>query len=139
MALLCTRCSPIDRNLGSQAELLYGRNLRTNLPTHRKGSETISETLRNKREKQAAYYNRDAKDLPELHIGQPVALQDAQTLRWTKATVVDKDNHRSYTVETDNGSTFRRNRRHLKDLPSQRTPSNVPVGADASLTMLSMR
>ena len=124
LAMLHARCTPINYSLGSPAQLLYGRTLRADLPVHTQGDEQVIETLRNISNKQAEYYNTTAKDLPELYVGQQVALQDAETLQWTKAKVKECHPYRSYTVLTETGSTLRRNRRHLKDIPSS-VPSNI--------------
>jgi len=142
LALLCARATPIDGQIGSPSELLYNRMIRTNLPVRIRGSELTTEKLQVKQATQEHYYNRGAKDLPELSVGQIVGLQDARTLRWSKARVVEKQDPRSYTVETSNGSRLRRNRRHLKDLAPEpmttaesttRTVSNNR-GADSSIS-----
>lgn len=132
LAMLQARCTPVSHGLGSPADLLYGRKLRAGLPLHTLGDEDVRETLRNRSEKQAEYYNQGAKDLPELHIGQQVAIQDADTLKWRRATVEDKHDNRSYTVTTETGSTLRRNRRHLRDLPTASTTPSSGVAASSS-------
>ena len=60
-------------------------------------------------------HDRSARDLPPLHTGQHVRLQEANGT-WTPATVVEnRPEPRSYTVHTPNGGLYRRNRRQLQD------------------------
>ena len=117
LALLCVRATPLDARVGSPADLLYGRPLRTNLPLKTRGSEDVVSALRFRQEQQKLYYDKSAKDRPDLQIGQTVGLQDPNSLRWTEAKVIQKcPEPRSYVVEAQGGSQFRRNQRFLKDI-----------------------
>ena len=81
--------------------------------------------LGEKRMRQDTYYNRNAKDLPSLKKGDVVCIKPAKyNKHWQKATVQRQVNVRSYEVETDYGSVFRRNRRHLRKTTA---PPAVPV------------
>ena len=133
MALLCARTTPVDSQIGSPAELLYNRVTRSNLPVRIKGNDLIVERLQERQLKQEEYYNRGSKDLPELYIGQTVGLQDVKSLRWNKAKVVEKQDPRSYVVETKNGSYLRRNRRHLKDLMPENFTTNESSSSDSNV------
>ena len=126
MALLCARATPVDGRIGSPGEILYGRTLRSNLPMKIRGSEQVSEELEQRQIRQQHYYNKGAKDLAELQIGQTVGLQDTKTLRWKKACVIDKQDPRSYVVQTEDGTTLRRNRRFLKDLLPHSVTTSLP-------------
>ena len=46
LALLCVRATPLDARVGSPADLLYGRPLRTNLLLKTRGSEDVVSALR---------------------------------------------------------------------------------------------
>ncbi len=84
-------------------------------------------------EKTTNYYNRDAKDLPELTIGDHVLIQNPDSKRWTTPGVVVKTGpNRDYMVKTPSGRIFRRNRRMLRKrtvvLPGTIPPAeNEPV------------
>ena len=119
LSLLCLRTTPIDNNLPSPAELLYSRQLRSNLPllsSHTPQDTAVHKNLQARQRTQKKYHDRSARDLPPLHTGQHVRLQEANGT-WTPANVVEKrPEPRSYTVRTPNGGLYRRNRRQLRDL-----------------------
>ena len=55
------------------------------------------------------YYDKTVKDLPPLHSGQQILMQDNRGT-WTPATVVEKrPEPRSYTIHTHSGGLYRRN------------------------------
>jgi transposase InsO family protein len=118
-ALLCIRTTPIDNQLPSPAELLYGRKIKGNVPVipqnnlHNK--DNIYERLQERQDKQKQYFDQHAKDLPPLQPGQAVRIQDHVTGKWTPAKVINKcPEPRSYTVKTDGGAILRRNRKHIQ-------------------------
>ena len=134
MALLCLRTTLLDNHLPSLAEILYNRKIRTmissllNKITVR--DNKIREWMSSKSRKQQQYFNRNAKDLPELMIGSKVSvLQENDT--WQTATVVDKCTKlRSYIVKMhSDGKLFRRIRRHLQEVfsPLRRVTLNLPA------------
>ena len=130
LAMLCIRATPISAQIGSPAELLYNRQIKSNLPMRTKGDEAIAEHLIKCQERQAMYYDRNAiREQPELAIGQTVGIQDPKTLKWSLAQVMEKTPEpRSYMVKTRNGAVLRRNRRFLKDIQ----PRNFETRADNS-------
>ena len=99
-------------------QLLYSRQLRSNLPllsSHTPQDTAVHKNLQARQRTQKKYHDRSARDLPPLHTGQHVRLQEANGT-WTPATVVKKrPEPRSYTVRTPNGGLYRRNRRQLRD------------------------
>ena len=128
LALQCIRSTPINNQIGSPANLLYGRTIRSNLPLRTSGQEDTLSALKQRQEDQRYYYNRSAKDRPEMQIGQTVGLQDPKTLKWMPGRIVDKcDEPRSYIVQTPNGSRLRRNQRFLKDLATPRSLDQTPA------------
>ena len=69
-------------------------------------------TLKGKRAKQAHYYNRKARDLPPISVGETVRLRLPGEKRWTAGRCTGFQGPRSYLVRV--GETeYRRNRRHL--------------------------
>ncbi|XP_061193428.1 uncharacterized protein K02A2.6-like [Saccostrea echinata] len=120
LALLDWRNTPSE-NIGSSAvQRLMGRRTRTLLPTK---SELLKPSLPTNVKEQLAkrkslsefYYNRTAKDLPKINIGETVRIRPfGKEKTWTKAKVDEKVNIRSYQVTTEDGRTYRRNRKHLR-------------------------
>ncbi len=76
MAMLCARATPVDAKIGSPAELLYGRPIRTNLPVRTHQNEGIYNALKDRQDQQKWYYSRGSSDRPDLQVGQAVGLQD---------------------------------------------------------------
>ena len=123
LALLAHRSSPLQCGY-SPSELLMNRKLRTTLPIPRSSlipSVPDRELLREKDEhykihqKQNFDNHHGVRELPQLQPGDAVWLPD----RNSEAVVLEQVNHRSYQVQTPEG-TYRRNRRALIQLP---TPS----------------
>ena len=109
----------------SPNQILMRHNVRTRLPMLRPGFRTIRDeevekAMKNKVEafkKQETRFNRDARDLPELQIGQLVRIYNLKTRQWdTKAIIINKDRNRSYQVRTETSSILWRNRRFVKEL-----------------------
>lgn len=73
-----------------------------------------TEKLELKRQKAKFYYDRHAKQLPELEIGQEVRIQPLRKNQtWKEATCIERLSDRSYVVKSGN-EFFRRNRQFLK-------------------------
>jgi len=106
----------------SPAQRLMNRRTRTTLPTTERllqpnvvEKEAEQSRLRNLKQRQAYYYNRNTKDLPPLQEGQTFRMKPfTQDKTWQKATVQQRLDERSYLVENKNGTVFRRNRVHLR-------------------------
>ena len=65
-----------------------------------------------RQQKQKFYHDKNAKPLKELDVGDTVRLRREK--EWIPAKVVEKDKHpRSYHVTTEQGTTYRRNRRDI--------------------------
>jgi len=95
-------------------------------------TEEQQRLLRQQQLKQAQYYNKIAKDLPKLAIGDVVRMKPIRNHQciWRKATVTQKVDDRSYVVETPEGGTYRRNRYHLRKTREAAPPKTVePVVA----------
>ena len=107
----------------SPAQRLMGRRTKTLLPTAQSllmpkttqpGIEKSQ--LKERQRAQAKYYNRNTKDLPTLSEGGVVRMKPFKlgAKSWPKAQVTARLDERSYTLETENGTVYRRNRQHLK-------------------------
>ena len=125
LALLEYRNTLVD-GLASPAQLLMSRNLRSVVPCTKQ--LLTPKTIHHKRfrqnrikqqSRQSKYHNRQSKELKPLQIGQPVRAQICGKL-WQAGIVKRVDvNPRSYIIETTDGGTYRRNRRHIKTLNQQ--------------------
>ena len=93
VALLCLRTTPIDQKLPSLAELLFGRAIQENHPRKIPRdtlNEAVASRLEERQEFQRYYYDRSARQLPELTPGQMVSIQDQTTLKWKPANLKEK-------------------------------------------------
>ena len=117
----------------SPSQILLKRNVRTRLPMLRSRHRTIQDheieaAVAKKDEdyrKQQRRFDRTAKDLPELQIGQKVLVYNLRTKVWdTEAIIIDKDENRSYQFRTNNNSIYWRNRRFIKEITRGLTRSN---------------
>ena len=125
LALLQIRATPIDNKLPSPAELLFGRPIATNLPSRGEpGKEEHREQLeaRSTCMKTTHDLNSRNTELPPLYPGQNVRILDKTNNAWHPGTIIQKDvNPRSYLVATPNGGKLRRNRAHLRAIPTTMT------------------
>ena len=118
LSILEYRVTPMECGY-SPSELLMGRQLRSIIPTARSNllpryvsPEIVRERLSSSKTKSKIHYDKNAKSLPPLDIGESARIQ-SKNLKWKQAVVTDKHNDRSYTVQTPDGASYRRNRRHL--------------------------
>lgn len=97
-----------------------GRRTRTTLPTTSKLlrprlPKNVKSKLQKKCEKQKYFYNRQARPLKQINVGDTVRFKNDQF--WQKAMVVAKSPQpRSYVIQSGQ-QTFRRNRKHLIQTP----------------------
>ena len=79
----------------------------------------IKKAIKKKNEvliKQQTRFDKTAKDLPELNVGDLVRVFNFKTKQWDlKAEIINKDENRSYQVQTEN-VTLWRNRRFIKKI-----------------------
>ena len=109
LALVAHRNTPSDGMTTSPAQRLFGRKTRTRLPTSSRLLDPVGETATAREEltkakfKQALYFDRTAKPLPELQICDPVGmLPKTGEKTWVRAKVTAKVSPRSYIVATRN-------------------------------------
>ena len=77
-ALLLHRATPLGPNLPSPAELMYNRNIQSNLPIRVTGK--VNDEIRNKmlriNRHSEERYNTHSKPLPELNMNKDILYQD---------------------------------------------------------------
>ena len=107
----------------SPAEILYGSQIRSIVPaTFRTYADSWKEKFDSWDKKavklkkgEEEYYNKQAKPLPPLKIGQKVRLQDAVTRKWDRSgIIVGIGKNRDYHIRLPSGRVFWRNRRLLR-------------------------
>ena len=116
VALLQYRNTPVAGCDYSPAQMLFSRSLRTKLPVAAEQLTpeivTPREQLCDRQQKQKNYFDRATKALPPLQADDVVRVQ--RDGKWQRGRV--QRPHvapRSYVIETEDGSTLRRNRRQL--------------------------
>ena len=135
LALLSYRSTPTEPTRESPARLLMGREIRTTLPVLKENLrpvwpdlETIKRNDAKAKKCYERYYNRrySTKPLPSLSIGDKVRLKIDGEKAWTTTATVKRQEAtpRSFTMETEQGNTPRRNRRHIQLV--SREPSLPP-------------
>lgn len=113
--------TPLADDIPSPAELLQSRKLRSIIPMSLaylkpKIQKCIHNKIVNRQIKQKMYYDRNAKDLCSLHVGQKVKILQMNNIckrRWLAGTVTRVLRNRSYEVQLTTGVTIIRNRRHI--------------------------
>ena len=102
----------------SPVQRLMSRRTCTRLPVsanllYSRVEEGVKEKLKAKRQSAKGYYNRSARVLPELEIGQEVRVAGQRNKTWEAGTCVQKLLDRSYLVEV-NGNSLRQDREALR-------------------------
>ena len=126
LALLDWRNTPSEGFEGlSPAQRLTGRRARTLFPVHKKLLDTTTadvqrQYLKKQKNGQKQYYDRTAHEKPSIPVKHTVRAHLNDDRGWVKAEVVEQLPYRSYTVQTEDGTKYRRNRRHVRfsDEPS---------------------
>lgn len=142
LALLNYWATPLSHGR-SPAELLFNRQLKTRMPQLLENECALDKGLVEKRQKdklkQKRNYDRGSKELSKLEPNDRVKLHNGK--HWgLEARVLQNVAPRSYEVQTQEGTTYRRNRRHLLKVPvTEETnvnldKANTPVmGSDECL------
>ncbi|KAK7105840.1 hypothetical protein V1264_017168 [Littorina saxatilis] len=127
LALLSYRATPIPSLGASPAELAFGRQLRTRLPSLPKSlipqtpvAKDFKERDRQAKQQQKENYDRrhGVQSLPTLEPGETVKIKIDGEDGWRQSgRVVEQCATRSYVVQTPTGR-LRRNRRHLRRAPT---------------------
>lgn len=120
IALLSLRTTPIESNLPSPVEIIFGRKIHANLPVHFPNKspdrDQIGERLEIRQHNQKAYHDKHVHELDSSDPGQNVMVRDTEHNTWQPAIVKEKcAEPRLYWVQTSNGNVLRRNRYHLRE------------------------
>ena len=122
----------------SPAQLVYGRPVQDALPAHRRqfaaswqrASDAVDAAAASRRERIEQAYNQHSRDLPELNVGNQVAVWDPKTHRWDRyGVVVELQPFRRYLVRLTSGRLLARNRRHLRRRYGHALPDNMKLDA----------
>jgi hypothetical protein len=144
LAILALRNTPIDGIGLSPVQMLMGRRTRTRLPSNKAllvpkfDTAKIKPALQERQQKQKLYYDRNAKPLEPLKQGDNVKMRDEDKKVWLPATVTRvNEEPRSYTITSESGGEYRRNRRDLQkcqrdsrnddETPQTSATENIPV------------
>ncbi|XP_061128337.1 uncharacterized protein K02A2.6-like [Syngnathus typhle] len=120
LVLLSLRNTPVTGLNLTPAQMLMGRVLRSTLPCSsavlkQSSPQHILERIQDLQSRHKQRYDQRAKQLPVLTPGDTVHMQTRRG--WEPAVVIrQRDEPRSYTVQTPAGRTRRRNRRHLRKI-----------------------
>jgi len=120
------RASP-NKDFASPSERLFSRRIRTLIPIDdnqlepkQSNLDELKKQRENRQVRMQQSYDKSAKDLSALHVGQPVMLQTVndKTQKWREARVLEKLTNRSYLVDKGDG-IVRRNRQMLRKRPEE--------------------
>ena len=138
MAMMTYRDTVIQATGKSPAQLMFGRHIRTNLPTLPSALENKDINMDIVRERDGRYKSKyteyydsrhGVKSLPAIRPGDQVRLRTTEK-HWNESGRVVKkaSTPRSYIIET-NGKEVRRNRRHLRvhDKLAQSNNGHIPT------------
>ena len=118
LVILDWRNTPTERIGTSPAQRLMGRRCRTLLPVvdtllqPRYFTAEATRALRGMKQRQQHYYNKGSKPLQPISPGKTVRMEFPGQTTWSAGTCMGDVAPRSYNVKVE-GSTYRRNRRHL--------------------------
>ncbi|GBO30340.1 hypothetical protein AVEN_263325-1 [Araneus ventricosus] len=113
------RNTPISGLNLCPAQLMFSRRLRTKLPVTNKlvNSEVFNNVkglLIENQQIQKQFRDRSAKSLSKLNPGDNARMQNMKNKTWEPAQVISIDKDlRSYTVKSESGKIFKRNRKYL--------------------------
>ena len=133
LALLDYRNTPTQGLETSPVQRLMSRRTKTLLPTTAKLLQPQIPDGQHKKmlanqERQAKYYDRGARTLPDLKPGDTVRMyhgpSKTKSQELLKAMVNSKLGSRSYEVLTEDGRNFRRNRVHLRKSEEEFQPNS---------------
>ena len=140
IALMLYRSTPHSATGVTPAQLMFGRQIRTivpsvasNLKPKWPNDSVVRANDTKYKESMAFNYNRKhgCKEHEEFQPGQSARMKTDNESDWKSVTICSKSNFpRSYIVKTNDGSLYRRNAKHL--LPSK-TP---PMSQQSTMTSL---
>ncbi len=112
--------TPFEDIGSSPVQLLMGRRTRTMILTHRglllpqtPKCAKVVKGLQHRQLVSKKYYDRSGRDLPPLEVGDKVRICPNRENKWCSAEVLP----RSYVVQDESGSVYRRNRKQIISVP----------------------
>jgi len=120
LALLDWRNTPSESSKLSPAQILMGRRTRSKLPMssillRSDRTDTARAAQQTSKDVQAYYYNRNVRERQPLNVGDTVRYKHApDDPDWRKGQIANNLPHRSYEIETEDGSLRRRTSRHVR-------------------------
>lgn len=119
--LLEYNTTPVSSMGLTPSQLFFGRQLKARLPIasellkrNNLNEVDVKDKIDSKRLNQKRYYDRLAKDLPELNVGDKVIFKK-NGKEWHYGQVTRKVNARSYIIKDYFGNHFRRNRKFISN------------------------
>jgi len=125
IALLNYRNTPTEGLDSSPAQRLMSRRTRTLLPTvssllYPQIATDVPMKIEQKRRQTKFFYDKSAKILPQIEVGQDVRVAPLQrNQQWRSGTCLDRLSDRSYLIDVGN-KVIRRNRQALKPTTPER-------------------
>ena len=117
LALLEHRNTPLSDQLGSPVQRLMGQRTKILLPTSEKllqpktiSPKVVCRKMTQRKAKQKYYYDKHARHLKEMAVGDAVMMMDGNKWKPAKVIAISQDAPRSYVIKTPKGQTYRRNR-----------------------------
>ncbi|KAI8733748.1 hypothetical protein BgiBS90_036959 [Biomphalaria glabrata] len=115
-ALLELRNTPRQCTGFSPAEMCLKRSPQTLIPSTSKclSEHVVAEKKENYKRQVKRQYDKQARDLPKLHLGQTIYYQNPGQTGWYPGMIREHPSPRSYKIKGDNGGLYIRNRFHIK-------------------------
>ena len=108
------RTTPLDSNLPSPYEMLYGRRPTTCLPCTQHSNNEYAEFQQRKQSDQARFYDRkNNTDVRSLIPNEPVSVYNTLTRSWEPGHVIKQTDQRTYLVSKGDRDLYR-TREHIK-------------------------
>ncbi|XP_062574843.1 uncharacterized protein K02A2.6-like [Saccostrea cucullata] len=123
-SLLDYRNTNIEEIGLSPAQMFLGRRLKTDLPTASPllsaatSSNDLKMRMETRKTRQKLYFDRHAgRELRPLHSGEKIVIKHGKD--WIPGNVMSEQSNRSYIVKTNDGTKYRRNRKHIRPTAAQ--------------------
>ncbi|KAI8733314.1 CAunnamed protein product [Biomphalaria glabrata] len=115
-ALLELRNTPRQCTGFSPAEMCLKRSPRTLIPSTSKclSEHVVAEKKENYKRQVKRQYDKQARDLPKLHLGQTIYYQNPGQTGWYPGMIREHPSPRSYKIKGDNGGLYIHNRFHIR-------------------------
>ena len=134
LALLDCHNTPTAGMKSSLCQRLMSRRTRTLVPVSSyllfpEVIDGVSDSLEFKRQKAKSYFDKNAKPLPDLYIGEEVRVSDKKRKTWQPGKCLEQLSDRSYLVQSD-GEVIRRNREDIKPMPDTNATNSTPTASE---------